>query len=100
MSGTELQTPIRWPLRAWMAVEVLFGLAAISTVFLRPEDTADNFAWPIQPPVMAAVLGAFYLASALLFVLPLFARIWQHVRVMVLPSAAFSTAILLATFLH
>jgi len=100
MSGTELQTPIRLPLRVWMAVEVLFGLAAISTVFLRPSDTANNFAWPIQPAVMAAVLGAFYLASALLFVLPLFARIWQHVRVMVLPSAAFSTAMLLATFLH
>jgi len=100
MSGTELETPIRLPLRVWMAVEVFFGLAAISTVFLRPEDTANNFAWPIEPPVMAAVLGAFYFASALLFVLPLFARTWQRVRVMILPSAAFSTAMLLATFLH
>jgi hypothetical protein len=100
MSGTELQTPIRLPLRGWMTVEVLFGLAAISTVFLRPEDTANNFAWPIQPAVMAAVLGAFYLASALLFVLSFFARSWQQVRVMILPSAAFSTAMLLATFLH
>jgi hypothetical protein len=100
VSGTDVETPIRLPLRVWMAVEVLFGLAAISTVFLRPEDTPDSFAWPIQPVVMAAVLGAFYLASALLFVLPLFARIWQTVRVMVLPSAGFSTAMLLATFLH
>ena len=100
MSGTELETPIRLPLRVWMAVEVFFGLAAISTVFLRPEDTANNFAWPIEPPVMAAVLGAFYFASALPFVLPLFARTWQRVRVMILPSAAFSTAMLLATFLH
>jgi hypothetical protein len=100
MSGTELQTPIRLPLRVWMAVEVLFGLAAISTVFLRPEDTSRSFAWPIQPAVMAAVLGAFYLASALIFVLPLFARNWQQVRVMILPTAAFSTAMLVATFLH
>jgi hypothetical protein len=83
-----------------MGVEVLFGLAAISTVFLRPEDTSNSFAWPIQPAVMAAVLGAFYLASALIFVLPLFARSWQQVRVMILPTAAFSTVMLLATFLH
>src|SRR4051794_25198674 len=100
MSGTQLRTPIGWPLRVWMAVEVMFGLAAISTVFLRPEDTENNFAWPIQPTVMAAVLGAFYLSSALIFVLPLVARSWQHVRVMILPAAAFSTAMLLATFLH
>ena len=39
-------------------------------------------------------------ASALLFVLSFFARSWQQVRVMILPSAAFSTAMLLATFLH
>lgn len=96
----ELETPIRWPLRTWMAVEVFFGLAAISTIFLRPQDTETDFAWPIRPVVVAAVLGAFYLAAALLFVLPLFARTWQQVRVAVLPAAAFATAMLAATFLH
>src|SRR5215213_9358371 len=100
VSGTDVETPIRLPLRLWLTVEVLFGLAAISTVFLRPEDTANSFAWPIQPAVMAAVLGAFYVSSAFLFVLALFARRWQQVRVMVLPTAAFSTAMLLATVLH
>ena len=69
-----------------MAVEVFFGLAAISSIFLRPQDTETNFAWPIQPDVMAAVLGSFYFASALIFVLPLFASSWQHVRVMILPA--------------
>jgi hypothetical protein len=100
MSNVDLATPIRVPLRLWMAVEVFFGLAAISSIFLRPADTEDNFAWPIQPTVMAAVLGSFYLASALLFVLPLFATTWQQVRVMILPTAAFSTAMLVATVLH
>jgi hypothetical protein len=93
-------TPVRWPLRTWLAVEVFFGLAAISSIFLRPQDTATNFAWPIKPDVMAATLGAFYLASAFIFVLPLFAKTWQQVRVMVLPAAAFCTAMLVATFLH
>ena len=100
MSRTNLDTPIRVPLRVWMAVEVFFGLAAISTIFLRPQDTATSFAWPIQPEVMAASLGAFYLASALVFVLPLFATNWQQVRVMILPTAAFSTAMLVTTVLH
>lgn len=83
-----------------MTVEVFFGLAAITTIFLRPQDTQTSFAWPIRPDVMAAVLGAFYLASALIFVLPLFAKSWQEVRVMILPTAAFSTAMLGATVLH
>jgi hypothetical protein len=100
MSKADLGTPVHLVLRLWMAVEVFFGLAAISTIFLRPQDTASNFAWPIKPDVMAAVLGAFYLASAFIFVLPLFARSWQEVRVIVLPAAAFSTMMLGATVLH
>ena len=95
-----LDTPIRWPLRAWMGVEVLFGLAAIITIFLKPDDTENNFAWPIDPTVMAATLGAFYLASALIFVLPLFAKRWQDVRVMIIPTAMFSLAMIGATILH
>ena len=100
MSDGRVDTPIQWPLRAWLVAEVFFGLAAISAVFLRPEDTATNFAWPIKPDVMAATLGAFYLAAAFIFVLPLFAKSWQQVRVMILPAAAFCTAMLIATLLH
>lgn len=94
------EPPIAWPLRAWMAVEVAFGLAAIGAVFLRPDQTATNFAWPIAATVMAAVLGAFYLASALLFVVPLFQRRWPDVRVMILPTAIFAAMMCLTTFLH
>lgn len=93
-------TPIGRALRAWFIVEVLFGLGAISAVGLDPANTRANFAWPINPVVMAAVLGAFYISSALLFVLPVFAQRWEMVRVMILPAAIFSTVQLLATFLH
>lgn len=93
-------TPISWPLRAWLAVEVLFGVAAISTIGVAPADSASNFAWPIQPVVMAAMLGAFYISSAPLFLLPLFARRWEMIRAMVLPSALFCTVQLAATLLH
>ena len=93
-------TPIAWPLRAWFAVEVFFGVGAVLSIALRPADTSTNFAFPVQPVVMAAVLGAYYISSALLFLLPLFARRWEMIRVMILPTAIFSTAELLATFLH
>jgi hypothetical protein len=93
-------TAIAWPLRGWLAVEVLFGVAAVLAIGLAPANTKTNFAWPIQPVVMAAVLGAFYITSAPLFVLPLFAKRWEMIRVMILPTALFSTAQLVATFLH
>ena len=93
-------TPIAWPLRLWFAVEVFFGVGAVLSIALNPAATRTNFAWPVQPVVMAAVLGAYYIASALLFLLPLFARRWEMIRVMILPTALFSTAELLATVLH
>jgi hypothetical protein len=93
-------TPIAWPLRAWLAVEVLFGIGAVMAIGVSPADSATNFSWPIQPVVMAAVLGAFYMSSALLFLLPFFAKRWEMIRVMILPTAIFSTVQLIATFLH
>ena len=93
-------TPIALPLRLWLAVEVLFGIGAVLAIGVSPAETKTNFAWPIQPVVMAAVLGAFYMSSALLFLLPLFAKRWEMIRVMILPTAIFSTVQLIATFLH
>jgi hypothetical protein len=93
-------TPIAWPLRLWLGIEVLFGIAAVMAVGLSPADTETNFAWPIQPVVMAAVLGGFYITSAPLFLLPLFARRWEMIRAMILPAALFTTIQLVATFLH
>jgi hypothetical protein len=96
----ESGTPIAWPLRLWLAVEVLFGVAAVLAIGLSPADTATNFAWPIQPVVMAAVLGGFYITSAPLFLLPLFARRWEMIRPMILPAVLFTTIQLAATFVH
>jgi hypothetical protein len=81
-------------------VEVLFGVAAVLAIGLAPGNTKTNFAWPIQPVVMAAVLGGFYITSAPLFLLPLLAKRWEMIRVMILPAALFSSLQLVATFLH
>ena len=93
-------TPIALPLRLWLTVEVLFGIGAVLAIGVSPADSETNFAWPISPVVMAAVLGAFYMSSALLFLLPLFAKRWEMIRVMILPTAIFSSVQLIATCLH
>jgi hypothetical protein len=93
-------TPISWLLRLWFVVETLFGLGAILTITLFPANTANNFAWDIQPVVMAAVIGAYYVAAASIIVPPLLARRWEMVRVLILPSVLFTSLLLLATLLH
>jgi hypothetical protein len=93
-------TPIVWWGRLWFAAEVLFGVGAVLTIALDPAHARQNFAWDVQPTVMAAVLGAYYFSSALLFLLPLLARRWEMIRVMILPTVLFSSAELAATFLH
>lgn len=97
---TNAAVPISRPLRFWLGVEVCFGVAASLSIGLSPEDTSTNFAWPVRPAVMAAVLGAFYITTAPLFMLPLFARRWENVRVIILPAALFTLLELIATLLH
>lgn len=93
-------TPIAWPLRAWLVVEVLFSVGAILTIAIDPANTRASFAWNVQPLVMAAVLGAYYISAALVTILPVFARRWEMIRVMILPTVLFTAAELLATLLH
>lgn len=93
-------TAISWPLRAWLVVEVMFGIAAVSAIGIDPTHTKTNFSWPISPVVMAALLGGFYVVSATIFLLPLFAKQWENVRVMILPAVLFTTVQLLVTIIH
>jgi hypothetical protein len=93
-------TAVAWPFRVWLWIEVLFGLAAISAVGFRPDETARGFAWHIQPVVMAAFLGGLYIASAPVLILQATARRWEMIRVLIPTAIAFTTAELLATMLH
>ena len=93
-------TSIGWPLRAWFGAEVFFGVAALLSIGLDPGNTEKGWAWPIEPVVMAAVFGAFYLAVAPIMILALFAKRWEMVRVIVPTAILFTSAELLATLLH
>jgi hypothetical protein len=97
---TQTGTPTAWPLRAWLVVEFLFSVGAVLTIALDPANTGNRFAWNVQPVVMAAFLGAYYISAAPLTLLPVFARRWEMIRVMILPAILFTSAELLATLLH
>ncbi len=99
-SPSETELRMSRPLRVWIGVEVLFGIMSVVTISLTPGDTARHFAWPITPEVTAALLGGFYLAAASFFVLALFARRWENVRVFIVASILFSSVELITTFLH
>lgn len=93
-------TPIAWPLRAWLWVEVFFGLATALTLGLDPAQRQRPFAWHIAPEPMAALLGAFYLALVPTVLWAALARRWEAVRVIVLPAASFTAVQLGVTLLH
>ncbi len=99
-AGPRAGTSIGWPLRAWFAAEVFFAVAALLSIGLNPGNTEKGWAWPIEPVVMAAVFGAFYVAVAPIMILALFAKRWEMVRVIVPTAILFTSAELLATFLH
>jgi hypothetical protein len=93
-------TPIRWPVRAWLVAEIFFGLTGASAVLLAPAEAATNFAWPIRPPVAAAIIGACYGSVALMLLSALFAKWWEQVRLVVIAAALLTTLMLVATLLH
>ena len=94
------ETPAAWPLRAWFAAEVFFAVASSWAVLVAPQETATNFAWPIRPVVTAALFGAIYFSALPLMLVGVFSRVWEHTRVLVLPAAVFTAAMLIPTFLH
>jgi hypothetical protein len=93
-------TRLAWPFRVWLVLELLFGVVGFTAVFLSPQDTATNFAWTIRPPVMAAVLGAFYLATAVMLIGVAWARGWEEVRGIVVAAGAITSLMLVDTLLH
>lgn len=93
-------TPIHWTLRAWFGAEVLFAILASTSFGLFPSSTSETTAWNVKPEVMSAVLGAFYLSAGSLSVMPIVARRWEMVRVIVIPLIVFTFIETVVTVLH
>jgi len=87
-------------------MRVLLGAFAVLTalatgaLFVLAETTAETFAWTIDPPLTAAVIGAGYAAGFVLVVLSLRDPVWANSRVPVLTIFVFVVLTLVATVVH
>lgn len=85
----------------WTAVAVVPILVAAGVILYGfPGDTADLWAWPINPPLTALVIGGGYLSGAVFFARAVLSGRW-HMMALGLPAATVLTTLLLvATILH
>ncbi len=87
-------------------MRILLGAFAVLTalatgaLYVLAENTAETFAWTIEPPLTAAFIGAGYAAGFVLVVLSLRDPVWAHSRVPVLTIFVFVVLTLAATLLH
>ena len=83
-------------------LSVFVALTALATIvlYLRSADTADWFAWTINPPLTAAFLGGGYGAGFVMVMLALRTHAWAHARVPVVTVLLFTALTLAATLLH
>jgi len=91
---------LRPEMRALLVVFSALTSLAVIALFVLSAATDRYFAWTIQPPLTAALMGAGYAAGCVLVVLSLRDPVWAHSRLPVLTILAFTVVTLVATLLH
>ena len=87
------------PMRVIFLVGGGFVLLAGIQLYAFGERTEDLFAWTIEPPLTAALLGSFYLGACVLAFASGREPLWDHARVGVPGVLAFVWLTLVATLL-
>jgi hypothetical protein len=77
-----------------------FLVAAAFLLIVLPGGTEQHFAWTIQPPVTAMLLGSAYAGGIWFFVQVAVQRRWHRVRHGFPAVLVFATLLAIATFLH
>jgi hypothetical protein len=77
-----------------------FLLAAAAVLYFSGQAMGQRFAWDIQPPPTAFLVGSGYLGGAYFFARVVFERRWHRVGAGFLPVAAYTLVMLLATLVH
>ncbi|MBC7876137.1 MAG: hypothetical protein H7Y59_03115 [Anaerolineales bacterium] len=77
-----------------------FLLLAFYILYLHPETSGERFAWEIKPDIMAAFMGAGYMAGAYFFINIIIGRTWHRVAAIFPAITAFTISMLLATIIH
>ncbi len=89
------------PLTRWLALLILPFLAVASVLlYLLPTETERLFAWTIQPPLTAMLLGSAYLGGIWFFVHVVWQRRWHRVRHGFPAVVVFASLAGAATLLH
>jgi hypothetical protein len=89
------------PATRWAALAVFVILVpAVIVLWGTPGDTADRWAWAIEPDLTAIFLGAGYGAGAYFFWRTFRAERWHPSSAGMLGAAVFATLMLAATLIH
>jgi hypothetical protein len=89
------------PITRWVSAALVpFLLAAFIILYLFPHRTAELFAWTLNPPMTALLMGAGYLSGAYFFSRVVLARRWSEVAAGFPPIFVFATGLGLVTLLH
>ncbi|MGH9025626.1 MAG: hypothetical protein ACRDWD_05830 [Acidimicrobiia bacterium] len=92
--------------RGFRVVRVLFAIVAVAAgtagvvMVVAPDDTDRYFSWPIGPPPLAALVGAFYVASAVVFGRAAAREDWAGSRGLCFGVLALTLPTLVATTRH
>jgi hypothetical protein len=89
------------PFTRGLAIVIIpFLVAASAILLIWPTRSGQLFAWPIQPPITAMMLGSAYLGGIYFFVRVAIARRWHTVQAGFLPVTTFASLLGVATWLH
>jgi hypothetical protein len=89
------------PATRWTALLVTPILVTAGVIlYVFPADTAELWAWPIDPPLTALAVGGGYLSGAVFFVRALVARRWHMMAFGFLAAAVLTVLLLVATVAH
>ena len=86
--------------RALSIFIIPFLVVGFTVLFFWPSDTTRLFAWTINPPLTAMVLGSVYLGGAWFFVQAVRATSWRTIKGGFVPVGTFATIQGLNTVLH
>jgi hypothetical protein len=87
-------------MRALLIAFCVLTALGFGSLYLLAGNTANTFAWTIQPPLTAAFLGAGYGAGFVLSVLSLREDVWVFARLPVYTVLAFVLLSLVPTLVH
>jgi hypothetical protein len=97
----KLQDDRLLPLTRLVALIIIpFLLAAAAVLYFSGQAMGQRFAWDIQPPPTAFLVGSGYLGGAYFFARVVFERRWHRVAAGFLPVAAYTAVMLLSTLIH